>query len=210
MHSAFCQHLNQHRDRITVSAFIWPSGSWRYLQFCRNLNDPHSSKSQECHKILSISVSPTLPIMVTRNVSLNVSSLNRVPCSERCVHFAASLFEPWKPAKNLLGQKLLRVSSVSGNIAVKLLQATFPLKWLNMLDKVFKNHWQCITELAIKKGIHREQTSVRAGTWRRGVSETGFHPGGRGWLWPLEVSALTAVGAAGQKNKDKSPPKVDI
>ena len=89
-----CQHLNQHQDRITASTFIWPSGSRRYLQFCRNLNDPHSSKSQERHKMLSISVSLTFPIMVTRNVSLNVSSLNRVPCSERCLHFAASLLEP--------------------------------------------------------------------------------------------------------------------
>lgn len=47
----------------------------------------------------------------------------------------------------------------------------------------------------IKKGIHREQTSGESRNVEMdGGSETGFHPGGRGCLWPLEVSALTAVG----------------
>lgn len=56
------------------------------------------------------------------------------PVLKRFLHFAASLLQALKTCKKSARIEITKVSSVSSNIAAKLLQATFPLKWLNMLD----------------------------------------------------------------------------
>lgn len=110
-HSAFCQHLNRHQDRIIASTFIWPSGSGRFVLFLQKFKWPTLFKKQRAWQILYClfcSYKTTLGKMVTRGEGWNVDSLNKVYCSDRCLHFAASLPEPSRPTKNLLRQKLLR------------------------------------------------------------------------------------------------------
>lgn len=165
-HSAFCQHLRQHQGSIIASIFIWPSGSGRFLLCLQKFKWATLFKKQRKPQNLFClfhSCKTKLWIMVTKSVSLNAGSLNKVHSSKRCLHFPASFPEPWKFAKKSARTDITKRSSVSGNIVDKF-QTTFPLEQLNILAKVFKNHWKCMPELAREKGIYTEaKDNVKAG-----------------------------------------------
>lgn len=173
-HPAFCQHLRQHQGSIIASIFIWPSDWRRFLLRLQKFKWATLFKKQRKSQNLFClfhSWKTKLWIMVTKSVSWNAGSLNEFHFSKRCLHFPASLPELWKFAKKSARTDITKRSSISGNIVDKF-QTTFLLDQLNILDKVFKNRWKCMPELAIKKGIYTEaKDKVKAGMQRRGVSK---------------------------------------